>query len=238
MPPGRSTFEIGFFIPAALIFLSLSWFILSQFGDDIVKQLGIPNHKDVGRLSFSLILAVALVTIAHHAKWTSVKLTDRSIAPQWLRRYWIIYPLLTFLLWAFFQKIDCSVTAPPEPWMSSYTEEIKTGGLSMLVVIIGICILAPIGEELVFRQMLVDVFPIRKRHLMLVLSWLFSSLLFTIAHMCQYQNPTTLIWIFVVGSLCFVARVASGGIALPILVHVTSNSLAVVATYFEIEIPC
>ena len=53
---------------------------------------------------------------------------------------------------------------------------------------------------------------------------LITSLLFVAAH-SQYQNLLTLAELFLVGLITSVARIRSGGLLLPVLLHMEATSL-------------
>ncbi|WP_169782574.1 CPBP family intramembrane glutamic endopeptidase, partial [Escherichia coli] len=76
---------------------------------------------------------------------------------------------------------------------------------------------APLNEETLFRGIMLNVF--RSRYCWTMwLGALITSLLFVAAH-SQYQNLLTLAELFLVGLITSVARIRSGGLLLPVLLH-------------------
>ncbi|MHA0514963.1 lysostaphin resistance A-like protein, partial [Escherichia coli] len=74
-----------------------------------------------------------------------------------------------------------------------------------------------------FRGIMLNVF--RSRYCWTMwLGALITSLLFVAAH-SQYQNLLTLAELFLVGLITSVARIRSGGLLLPVLLHMEATTL-------------
>ncbi|WP_241264857.1 CPBP family intramembrane glutamic endopeptidase, partial [Klebsiella pneumoniae] len=84
-------------------------------------------------------------------------------------------------------------------------------------------VVPPLNEETLFRGIMLNVF--RSRYCWTMwLGALITSLLFVAAH-SQYQNLLTLAELFLVGLITSVARIRSGGLLLPVLLHMEATTL-------------
>ena len=93
----------------------------------------------------------------------------------------------------------------------------------VLLTLLTIFILAPLNEETLFRGIMLNVF--RSRYCWTMwLGALIMSLLFVAAH-SQYQNLLTLAELFLVGVITSAARIRSGGLLLPVLLHMEATTL-------------
>ena len=93
----------------------------------------------------------------------------------------------------------------------------------VILTLLTIFILAPLNEETLFRGIMLNVF--RSRYCWTMwLGALITSLLFVAAH-SQYQNLLTLAELFLVGLITSVARIRSGGLLLPVLLHMEATTL-------------
>lgn len=91
---------------------------------------------------------------------------------------------------------------------------------NVLWVWLAVAVVAPIGEELVFRGLIFE----RLAAINQAVAWLGSSVLFALVHW-QY-NWFGLLAIFVLALfLCYV-RVKSGGLVLPVAIHSLNNAVA------------
>jgi membrane protease YdiL (CAAX protease family) len=86
-----------------------------------------------------------------------------------------------------------------------------------------IFVLAPLNEETIFRGFMMNVFYSRQRW-PLWLGAVLTSLLFAVVH-SQYQNLSTLAEMFLVGIITSIARMRSGGLLLPVLLHMEATGL-------------
>ncbi|MDX8000432.1 CPBP family intramembrane metalloprotease [Xenorhabdus sp. Reich] len=84
-----------------------------------------------------------------------------------------------------------------------------------------VVVLAPITEEIVMRGFVLNSFLMWGKHLQLT-GVIITSFLFTILH-TQYQYINTYIFLFIFSVILCYARIHSGGLKLPILLHVLAN---------------
>lgn len=115
-----------------------------------------------------------------------------------------------------------ALALPVEPFMTKLfaDKSIPDVILTLLITFI----LAPLNEETLFRGIMLNVFRSRYSWTMW-LGALITSLLFVAVHMQQYQNLLTLVGIFLVGLITSAARIRSGGLLLPVLLHMEATVL-------------
>lgn len=101
-----------------------------------------------------------------------------------------------------------------------------TEGL-LLQVFLGSVILAPLMEELIFRGFLLRAPNFEKSTGAAMLALFASSALFSATH-ANYENISSFIAIFGIGLILGVARIASGGLLLPIALHVAANAMILI----------
>lgn len=110
---------------------------------------------------------------------------------------------------------------PAEPFMTKLFADKSIP--DVLLTLLTIFILAPLNEETLFRGIMLNVF--RSRYCWTMwLGALITSLLFVAAH-SQYQNLLTLAELFLVGVITSAARIRSGGLLLPVLLHMEATTL-------------
>ncbi|MHD0335528.1 lysostaphin resistance A-like protein (plasmid) [Escherichia coli] len=94
----------------------------------------------------------------------------------------------------------------------------------MILTLLTIFILAPLNEETLFRGDYAERLPFTVLLDNVAGGALITSLLFVAAH-SQYQNLLTLAELFLVGLITSVARIRSGGLLLPVLLHMEATTL-------------
>jgi len=90
----------------------------------------------------------------------------------------------------------------------------------------GIAIVAPIIEEVIFRQLLFRVLTVGSSRLAHLVPILGTSALFALYHLA-YWGTASLLFIALVGLLMGWARARSGGILLPLAMHIGMNTHAI-----------
>lgn len=113
-----------------------------------------------------------------------------------------------------------------EEWVTSlrnYPPAVKVG------FIFAIGFAAPFCEEVIFRGFFLNASlgwgKIGRQSVIVV-----TSLCFALLH-TQYQAPSTFIWLFIFSALLCVIRIASGGLLVPILLHMVSNMLSLAVVF-------
>lgn len=110
---------------------------------------------------------------------------------------------------------------PAEPFMTKLFADKSIP--DVILTLLAVFILAPLNEEILFRGVMLNVFRSRYNWTMW-LGALITSLLFAAVHM-QYQNLLTLAEMFLVGLITSAARIRSGGLLLPVLLHMEATAL-------------
>ena len=102
-------------------------------------------------------------------------------------------------------------------------------GSSHLALALGMVLVAPVIEELVFRGYLFKAW----RHTRLGLwgTLVLTSLLFTVVHAAQY-SIMLLLYVFALSMLLGLARQKTGSILTPIMIHSFNNLIAVIALVY------
>lgn len=103
-----------------------------------------------------------------------------------------------------------------------------TGSLEFILTWVAVGILAPIVEELAFRHYLFSLFPYRKN-----LAWSIGvaslmAIVFSAVH-AQYNSPITFGLIAVISFGFGMARIITGGILLPIMMHAMVNNMSLIS---------
>ena len=114
-----------------------------------------------------------------------------------------------------------ALALPAEPFMTKLFADKSIP--DVILTLLTIFILAPLNEETLFRGIMLNVFRSRSCWTMW-LGALIKSLLLVAPH-SQYQNLLTLAELFLVGLITSVARIRSGGLLLPVLLHMEATTL-------------
>lgn len=116
-----------------------------------------------------------------------------------------------------------SVFRQPEPWVESL---LQPSTFTQILLVITICVFAPISEEIIFRGFLLNAgigFGRRGRLLAVVI----TSLLFALVH-TQYLYPATFVSLFVFSAILCEVRIRTGSLLMPMVLH-SANNIASVA---------
>lgn len=92
-------------------------------------------------------------------------------------------------------------------------------GLQTSVLIATLLVFPPLTEELLFRYFFVELMPYKRSKWWAIGTVVATSLVFAAMHALQYQNWPTLILMFALGAIFAIARIASRGLGLPLLLH-------------------
>lgn len=138
----------------------------------------------------------------------------RNVGVPWLVGTMAVVYIGVFLL----GKV---LALPAEPFMTKLFADKSIP--DVILTLLTIFILAPLNEETLFRGVMLNVF--RSRYCWTMwLGALITSLLFVAAH-SQYKNLLTLAELFLVGLITSAARIRSGGLLLPVLLHMEATTL-------------
>lgn len=92
-------------------------------------------------------------------------------------------------------------------------------------IVASIALFGPITEEIIFRYLVIDAFTVNAGRLWVWVGSVLSIVLFTISHN-QYLNLSSFIFIGAYAIILTLARLHTGGIAMPLMMHVLNNSLS------------
>ncbi|WP_244868142.1 type II CAAX endopeptidase family protein [Pseudomonas sp. Eqa60] len=106
--------------------------------------------------------------------------------------------------------------SPEEAFMAELLAGLN--GWQTLIKIASLMVLPPIVEELFFRHYLLRLFPYENSQVWKWIAVIVSAAIFAGLH-TQYGNGTTMALIFASGCIFAVARIVSGGLLVPILLH-------------------
>lgn len=110
--------------------------------------------------------------------------------------------------------------------MASEQAFVATGML--LPVFIGSVILAPVMEELILRGFLLRVPNMERSTGAAMLAIVVSASIFSVAHI-NYSNISSFVVIFLIGVVLGIARIVSGGLLLPVALHMAVNSKVLIS---------
>lgn len=110
---------------------------------------------------------------------------------------------------------------PNEPWVRMM---LSLPAFPLSVFVFTIVVLAPLSEEIVFRGVLLNIFISRNPWTGYVGAVLLAAL-FSMMH-GQYKHLITFIELFGVALLTSLARLRSGGLLLPVLLHAEAGVIA------------
>ncbi|EMJ4585551.1 CPBP family intramembrane metalloprotease [Pseudomonas aeruginosa] len=98
----------------------------------------------------------------------------------------------------------------------------------LLPVFIGSVILAPLMEELIFRGFLLRAPNMERSTRAAMLAIFASAGIFSVTHF-NYVNTSSFVAIFFVGVVLGLARIASGGLLLPVALHMAANAKVLIS---------
>ncbi|WP_347709607.1 type II CAAX endopeptidase family protein [Pseudomonas sp. OA65] len=93
------------------------------------------------------------------------------------------------------------------------------------IKIVSLIVLPPIAEELFFRHYMLRLFPYENSRAWTWIAIIVTSAIFAGMHI-QYGNWLTVVLIFACGGVFAVARVVSGGLLVPVLLHSLAEIVA------------
>lgn len=157
---------------------------------------------------------------AKYMDFWSVKHVNNEVLVKWL--------LAGLVFWLVLSLLDQLISLPIEPFML----EIKAANDSLtmtILIIMTICLVAPVIEELVFRGWLYS--KLAQTKLGNIGALMLSAMLFTAVH-TQYEHSVTLVMIFFLGLFLGYVRYKSNNISYSIAIHILFNSLSTLMLFF------
>ncbi len=149
--------------------------------------------------------------------------------------FYIIIILLSFSIQIIGTIIEIwSMSFIPDPY-KNYYEQLKEllypdNLIDLIFTLVSVGLIAPICEELLFRGFLLDYL---LRYNNFLISNIFQSILFGIAHM----NPFQLLYAIPIGFLFGWFYYKTKNFLIPILLHIATNTISVILSVVEIHNP-
>jgi len=112
---------------------------------------------------------------------------------------------------------------PREVFMAELLDGLN--GWQATIKIVSLIVLPPIAEELFFRHYMLRLFPYENSRAWTWIAIIVTSAIFAGMHI-QYGNWLTVMLIFACGGVFAVARVVSGGLLVPVLLHSLAEIVA------------
>lgn len=185
------------------------------------------NLLEYGQLAGSLAGVMLLLIIAlPYRKW---------IAPldvgQALQRSSILPMIAVIAVYLICLGYESFTGQPPEPWMVDFLGQSQW---QMFLALITSLVLAPIGEEILFRGILLNMF-CSSRTWVLWSGVVLVALFFAWIHH-QYTSISTTVQLFALSVVFSWARLRSGGLLLPVLLHALASVLGIVVAWIQVSI--
>lgn len=214
----KSVFQTLIVLIAAIV-ITLGWFKVVGHASNWALFHGYANYYlMVSHLAGMLFL---LVLVAPYHFWVA----QIGVGNIWQRSS--LLPTLAVVVVYFAEYSYSKLTGAGQ---EKYVQELLSKPPEqILALFLTILILAPVSEEIVFRGVLLNIFR-SSRIWTLWVGVVIIALLFTYIHN-QYQNISTFIEIFAISIIFAWARIRSGGLMLPILLHSMASMLAVIFTW-------
>lgn len=207
--PERSTYRffprLGLFILAALMFF------LAGIPGILLVPAEMQNHLMIVISSGSAALVLSILFVIQYRSDPAAMLRGRTFS-QPLK----VGALALIALYALFGIVIAFLHLPQEAFMSDLLT-----GLSpwqTLIKVASLLVLPPIAEELFFRHYLLRLFPYENSQLWKWIAIIVTSAIFAGLHL-QYGNWTSVALIFLSGCVFAVTRIVSGGLLVPMLLH-------------------
>ncbi|EAN4946787.1 CPBP family intramembrane metalloprotease [Salmonella enterica] len=121
-----------------------------------------------------------------------------------------------------------SIFSGPEPWIAELSRQFF---LHKFLNTLAICFLAPVAEEIIFREFLLNS-SIGWGRYARISGIIITSLAFAFMH-TQYLFAVTFAYLFIFSSILCVVRMRSGGLMIPIMLHILNNAWAIGGILFS-----
>lgn len=195
----------------ALVALVL-FFVVQSFGRAVIPEesqryLWVFGQHGMTALALGILLAVSVrATESSMSFWGTPDPKTIALGFTAVTAAYLVSAAYTF-----------AMGFPQEPWMAKLFFGLD--GLQTSVLIATLLVFPPLTEELLFRHFLVELIPYKRSKWWAIGTVVATSLAFAALHALQYQNWPTLTLMFVVGAIFAIARIASRGLGLPMLLH-------------------
>ncbi|MCC5946851.1 MAG: CPBP family intramembrane metalloprotease [Nitriliruptoraceae bacterium] len=195
--------------------------------DDVVGGDG--GGITVGALVATLILQLGVLALALLPLLAAGRPYSRVLGPtRWTPVMWLLGLAIGFGTAVVTYTINFIVVllaGVDEPVEQGLTEVVTAGGALTWLAILLAVVVAPVGEELLFRGVLHRAIADKAGF---VVGAIVSSVLFAVVHIeVVFSQPYGLVGLFVVGFLLALAYHLTGSLIVPILGHAVYNGISV-----------
>ncbi|WP_242281423.1 CPBP family intramembrane glutamic endopeptidase [Pantoea deleyi] len=201
-------------LAAAGIFIYLSWMTALSHGDQLGFELNLILYSQT--LQHLAGLATLLILAIPYCIWVRPLPAGRLQVKQ--TALFTLGMLAIYLTCFLAEKV---MNVPGEAWVKMM---LSLPALPLSAFVFTVILLAPLSEEIVFRGVLLNIFITRNPWTGYVGAVLISAV-FAMMH-TQYHHLTTYLELFGVALLLNLARLRSGGLLLPVLLHAEASVIA------------
>ena len=214
-----------FIVVVTSVAIFIFWTLLLALVYSSAKSHGLSEDacKMLGALSGVVFLLV--IAIPYH-KWIAPLEVGRA-----LQRRSILPIILVVVLYLSCFGYESLNGQPPEPWMVDF---LGKSGWQMFLALVSSLVLAPIGEEILFRGILLNMFG-SSRTWVLGIGVVLVALFFAWTH-TQYKSTSTAVQLFALSVVFSGARLRSCGLLLPVLLHTLASVLGIVVPWIQVSI--
>lgn len=214
-----------FIVVVTSVAIFIFWTLLLALVYSSAKSHGLSEDacKMLGALSGVVFLLV--IAIPYH-KWIAPLEVGRA-----LQRRSILPMILVVVLYLSCFGYETLIGQPPEPWMVDFLGQSQW---QMFLALITSLVLAPIGEEILFRGILLNMF-CSSRTWVLWSGVVLVALFFAWIHH-QHTSISTTVQLFALSVVFSWARLRSGGLLLPVLLHALASVLGIVVAWIQVSI--
>ncbi|MNJ33090.1 CAAX amino terminal protease self- immunity [compost metagenome] len=211
--------QLSFALIAVVLFLVVPTIGNSLVPEESRRYLWVLGQHGTTALLLAALVAVSLsVTKSSMCFWGS--LSSKAVALGF-----------TSITAAYLTSVGYIVATgtPQESWIAKLFLGLDEFQASILIA--SLLVFPPLTEELLFRHFFVELMPYKRSSW-----WAFwtvgaTSLAFAAMHSFQYHNWATLTLMFVMGAIFSIARIASRGLGLPLLLHSYAVMLGLVCNW-------
>ncbi|SEB77343.1 hypothetical protein SAMN05216178_2203 [Pseudomonas saponiphila] len=219
--PERSTYR--FFPRVGLFILATLLYILSGVPGILLMPTVMQSYLVFVIISGAAALSLSILFAIQYRSGLAAQLRGRTFI-QPLK----MGALSLIALYALCGVIIMFISLPQEAFMNELLTGLDTR--QTLIKVASLIVLPPILEELYFRHYLLRLFPYESSQLWKWIAVIATSAIFAGVH-TQYDNWTSIALLFACGCVLAIARIASGAVSVPILLHMLLEVIALSADW-------
>jgi membrane protease YdiL (CAAX protease family) len=218
------------FVPQILMFLGLGIFYGVQDAGFSDEALDAKMTSVLTLLVMTLIAPIMTIPLLNAA----------TQASNWRERFdfWALKPVIAkilfialgvgFMFWGVTSLVGDWLNIPIEQFMLD-VKAASDSFIAVILVIVTVCFVVPVMEELIFRGWLYS--KIAQTKLGNIGALISTSIIFTIIH-TQYDNMITFFILLLLGLVLAFTRYKTGNVSYSIAIHILFNSLGVIVMFF------